>query len=192
MRDESDPIIKQHMLGYLIVLMDDANDFSRTSAKASHAVLLCRMEQGEVKDFSDTAFIDRIRRTNAQKHVPNTTSSPSTHIGMHKKHALVTKSMPCTYFNQGSCLQQKSHETRGVLYKHICAACFANMQKWIVKTKPNTGQKTSRYGPIYRSRQFYNSNLEESKLVPEIQDHYKDWSAWLARTNSFKKVGSFS
>ena len=46
MRDESDPNLRQHMLEYLIALMDDANDFSWTSAKASHAVLLCRMEQG--------------------------------------------------------------------------------------------------------------------------------------------------
>ena len=51
MRDESDPDVRQHMLEHLIALMDDANDFSWTSAKASHAVLLCQMEQGEVKDF---------------------------------------------------------------------------------------------------------------------------------------------
>ena len=61
MRDESDPALQKHMLEYLISIMDDANDFSWTSAKASHAVLLCRMEQGEVKDYSDTLAIDRIR-----------------------------------------------------------------------------------------------------------------------------------
>ena len=44
MRDKVDPIIKQHMLEYIIVLMEDANDFSWTSTKASHAVLLCHME----------------------------------------------------------------------------------------------------------------------------------------------------
>ena len=100
MRDELDPILKQHMLEYLITLMDDANDFSWTLAKVSHAVLLCCMEQ--VKDFSDTASIDRIRRVNAHKHVPNITSTTSGLLGLHKKHAKVTKSMPCTYFNKGS------------------------------------------------------------------------------------------
>ena len=124
MRDESDPIMKQHMLEYLIALMDDANDFSWTSAKASHAVLLCRMEQGEIKDFSDIASIDRIRRANAQKHV--SASVAATHASMNKRQSKVTRSMPCTYFNQGTCMQQKTHETRGVLYKHICAVCFAN------------------------------------------------------------------
>ena len=51
MREESDLNLRQHILDYLIALMDDANDFSWTSAKASNAVLLCQMEQGEVKDF---------------------------------------------------------------------------------------------------------------------------------------------
>ena len=69
LRDESDPEIRQHMLEYMISLMDDANDFSWISAKASHAVLLCRMEQGEVKSHADTLAIDRIRRAYAQTHV---------------------------------------------------------------------------------------------------------------------------
>ena len=126
MRDESDPNLKQHMLEYLIALMDDTNDFSWTSAKASHAVLLCRMEQGEVKGFSDTFAIDRIRRANAQKHVPNLQTASSVVSNSFKKSTKITKSMPCTYFNQNSCMQGKSHETKGVLYKHICSACFAS------------------------------------------------------------------
>ena len=69
MRDELDPEIRQHMLEYMISLMDDANDFSWISAQASHVVLLCRMEHREVKLYSDTLAIDRIRRANAQKHV---------------------------------------------------------------------------------------------------------------------------
>ena len=48
MREETNQNLKDHMLNYLIDLMDDANDFSWGAAKASHAVLLCRMEQGEV------------------------------------------------------------------------------------------------------------------------------------------------
>ena len=119
MRDKSDPALRKHMLEYLISIMDDANDLSWTSAKASHAVLLCRMEQGEVKDYSDTLAIDRIRRANAQKHVPNTQTVGSGYSGSSKKYSKVTKSMPCTYYNQGSCILTKSHETRGVLYKHF-------------------------------------------------------------------------
>ena len=55
----------QRMLEYVI----NANDFSWASAKASHAVLLCRMEQGEVVGWSDVEKIDCIRRAHAQRHV---------------------------------------------------------------------------------------------------------------------------
>ena len=44
----------------------------------SHAVLLCWMEQGEVKDFLEVFAIERIWRANAQKHV----QTPSNISGM--------------------------------------------------------------------------------------------------------------
>ena len=70
LRDENCQKIRDHMLDYLIKLfssiLDDSNDFSWQAAKASHAVLLCRMEQGEVIGWLDTEKIDQIRRANAQ------------------------------------------------------------------------------------------------------------------------------
>ena len=137
MRDESAPVLRKHMLEYLISIMDNVNNFAWTSAKASHAVLLCCMEQVEVKDYSDTLGTDRIRRANAQKHVPNTQSVMSGQSNGNRNYTKVTKSMPCTYYNQGSCLQTKSHETRGVLYKHICASCFATNGRTFSKLNKN-------------------------------------------------------
>ena len=49
------------MLDYLILLMQDAQDFSWDAARASHAVLLCRIEQRKVQDYSQTEKLDRIR-----------------------------------------------------------------------------------------------------------------------------------
>ena len=46
MREETNQNLKDHMLNYLIHLMDDANDFSWGAAKASHVVLLCRSSLG--------------------------------------------------------------------------------------------------------------------------------------------------
>ena len=124
MREEQNSDIQKSMLDYLISLMDDANDFSWDPAKASHAVLLCRMEQGEVKNYTQTDKIERIRRANAQRHIPQPSSSLQNST-FKKFGSKVTKSMPCQFFNQGSCSHQKSHETRGTLYKHICSSCFA-------------------------------------------------------------------
>ena len=70
MREESCQITKDHMLDYLISLLDDSNDFSWQAAKAGNAVLLCHMEQGDLTSLSQTDKIDWIRRANAQKHLP--------------------------------------------------------------------------------------------------------------------------
>ena len=56
------------MLDYAINLLDGAHDFPWSSAKASHAVLLCRMEQGKIKSWIDTDKINRVHRANAQRH----------------------------------------------------------------------------------------------------------------------------
>ena len=61
--------LSDHILDYLIASLDDSNDFSWQAAETSHAVLLCRMEQGEVTSWSQTDKIDRIRLANAQQHV---------------------------------------------------------------------------------------------------------------------------
>ena len=58
MRDETDAQNKDSMLDYLISLLEDAQDFSWDAARASHAVLLCRMEQGDVKNYKDVDKID--------------------------------------------------------------------------------------------------------------------------------------
>ena len=49
LREEQNLQVKEHMLDYLIAFMEDAHDFSWEAARASHTVLLCRMEQEEVK-----------------------------------------------------------------------------------------------------------------------------------------------
>ena len=51
----------------MISLLDDAQDLSQQAAKASHAVLLCRMEQGEISDWTQVEKIDRVRRTNEKQ-----------------------------------------------------------------------------------------------------------------------------
>ena len=106
MRDEKNPDNQRGMLDYLISLLDDANDFSWDAAKASHAVLICRMEQGEIKDYTQTDKIDRIRRANAQRHLPYTNNFQQ-HSAAKKSNVKATKSMPCQFFNQGSCVHQK-------------------------------------------------------------------------------------
>ena len=113
------------MLDYLIALLDDSNDFLWSAAKSSHAVLLRRMEQGEIQNFACTDQIVRVRRAHAQRHV---TGAQNFEKKFSKK-SKATKSMPCQFFNAGSCLHAQTHETKGVLYKHVCLACLTKNGK---------------------------------------------------------------
>ena len=105
MKEEKNSEIKDSMLDYLVSLLDDANDFSWDAAKASHAVLLCRMEQGEIKDYTELHKIDRIRRAHAQRHsyssqnhqnvnkIGQKTSSPCPVFSTTRAHAISPKPM---------------------------------------------------------------------------------------------------
>ena len=125
MREENCTQNKDAMLDYLISLLDDSNDFSWSSAKACHAVLLCRMEQGEIKNYTQTDLIDRIRRAHAQRHTPSNQNFAK-NVTKREKNA---KTMICQFFNQGSCMHQATHETKGVTYEHVCNHCFTKNGK---------------------------------------------------------------
>ena len=58
MREEQNVQMRDHMLDYLISLLDDSQDLSWAPAKASHAVLLCQMEQGEIEDYRKVEKIE--------------------------------------------------------------------------------------------------------------------------------------
>ena len=102
-REESDIAVREHMLDFVIDLLDDATDFSWASAKASHAVLLCRMEQGKIKNWSETEKIDRVHRAHAQRHgtaqsaVQKSQDKPSS-----------GKVTTCVFYNKGSCTHKQT------------------------------------------------------------------------------------
>ena len=98
MKEVSCQVTTNHMLDYLIALLDDSNDFSWQAAKASHAVLLCRMEQDEVISWSETDKIDQITRANVQRHVVPTElvkevsgKTQRAHLTMERKDRFVKK-----------------------------------------------------------------------------------------------------
>ena len=57
MKEQSHRAVRDHMLDYVIDLLDNVNDFSWGLAKASCAVLLCLMEKFEVSDFSQVEIM---------------------------------------------------------------------------------------------------------------------------------------
>ena len=112
------------MLDFVIDLLDDATDFSWALAKASHAVLLCRMEQGEIASWLETEKNDRVHQAHAQRH--NTGQSSAQRA--QDKHSS-TKTATCICHNKSVCSQKHSHETKVILYMHVCALCWAKVGK---------------------------------------------------------------
>ena len=92
MRDETSSNSKNAMLHYLIAHLDDSYDFSWAVTKASHAVLLCPMDLGEIRDYTQTDFLDRVRRAHAQRHLPSNTQSSTLSVAFKKDRNI--KSMP--------------------------------------------------------------------------------------------------
>ena len=68
------------MLDYLISLLDDSNNFSWTSTKAHHAVLLCQVEQGEIQNYTQVDHINRIRLAHTQRAGPPSGPNVSKHF----------------------------------------------------------------------------------------------------------------
>ena len=59
---------RDFMLHFVINIMEEAMDFSWSTAKASHAVLLCNMEQGEIECWHQVEKIDRVRHCHTPRH----------------------------------------------------------------------------------------------------------------------------
>ena len=106
------------------------------------------MEQREVGGWSDMEKIDQIRRANSKSVVLtqalNTSQNLKNQSGQNQKSG---KSMPCVCYNNKSCNFQKHHETKEVLYRHICSTCFSQDGMIIVQNfKVQKLQKTINSG----------------------------------------------
>ena len=123
-REESNEAVKNYMLDYLAELMEDSHDFGWQSAKGSHAVLLCRMEDNKIQ-WQDTQKIDRLRRVHAQRMAP----TPQT------KRITAKGPLVCKFYQRGSCMQKGDHENNGQMYLHVCQHCYAQG-----KSYPHSGK----------------------------------------------------
>ena len=105
-REESDVDAKNTMLEYLADLKEDAHDFSWASAKGSHAVLLCKIEEGKVQRFTQ------------QNHAQNAKKKSD------------SKGMPCKFYQKGTCQYKTDHESDSKFYKHICSVCACQSKEY--------------------------------------------------------------
>ena len=79
-------------------------------------MLLCRIEQGEIKDYTQTEKIDRVRRVHAQRH---TYTGHDTVKNASKRN----NSNPwCASIITQELAHNKTHtKQKGVTYRHMCS-----------------------------------------------------------------------
>ena len=130
-RDEIDIDTKHNMIDHLIDLMEDANDFSWSGAKAAHCVVLTRLENCKI-EWEDTSKLERIRRQHAQRPenkvqaISNKSLAKFSTQNSQKFTPEQLENAPiCKFFNRGVCRHHEHHESGGTIYRHICATCFA-------------------------------------------------------------------
>ena len=112
------------MLDHLVELMEDAHDFSWSGSKAAHAVILSRMEDAKI-EWEDTNKMERIRRKNQRLEPSKSTKFQNSFVQQKFTPQQLANAPLCEYFNKSSCRYDEHHETRGVIYRHLCATCFA-------------------------------------------------------------------
>ena len=140
--------LHKFLLDYLINLLEDADDFSWATAKASHVVLLCRIEQGEVKSWAEVEKIDCIRTAHAQRHVNTNTAQGQKHS---EKGQSSGKTLPCVYFSKMHVFirilmkQEECFTNRSVLLALLRKVRRLCILKWIVGSQK---QKTSSFGYV--------------------------------------------
>ena len=128
--DEKCNKCRKIMISYLSDIMGDATDFSLSSVKASHAVLLWRS-----LDWENLDRIDRIRRAHAQKHVSH--QKTSWQKNENKQHPWF-----CKFCQNDTCQFSTDHEVGGRIHKHVCAYCL-NSGKQLSHPEKDCMQKTT-------------------------------------------------
>ena len=167
-----------------------------TAAKASYVVLLCRMEQGEISEYTQTDLVDRVRRAHAQRHIVPTASNSSQNVRKSEN----TKSMACNFYNQGTCNHSATHKTNGVLYKHICSFCFSKGGKNFAHPETDYRSKNKQaqneliwawvaiLKKLTTTRQIW-SNINDKKIaVKELSADQNAISQWFKGGNDFANI----
>ena len=112
--------IRENMLYYLTLLMQDAVELSSSTARQAHAAVLQEVEKGRV-DWSRLDLIEQIKNHYTQRMVqqskPNTASSIQTQV--------------CSHYNKGYCRYESEHTVGNVLYQHYCSFCMRETHKKI-------------------------------------------------------------
>lgn len=123
--------LREAMLNYLSKLLQESIDFSWSSSRGAHAVVLQEIERGTVT-WKDTDELDNIRKLYTQK--VNTVEQP-------RQYASDLKKVVCSHYNAGKCIKSSDHQKDNILYRHICSHCFRVVRKAYNHPEPSCNRR---------------------------------------------------
>ena len=161
--------------------------------KISHgqrpAMQSCSVEwtRGRLKTI---AKLTKSTGAHAQRHTQNSDKkfvNSDTKFGQKSQ-----KSMPCTYCNQNTCSFAKTHETRGVVYRHVCSSCFSTAAKisntWKSSVrkkqaaKKRVGEGVDSVCPTRHKNIFW---CKDGSKCPEVGVEKCQWKSWFYTSKFF-------
>ena len=113
--EQDSNVIRENMLYYLTLLMQDAVELSSSTARRAHAAVLQEV------DWSKMEQIEKIRNRYTQRVVQQSKSNTGPSIQM----------QVCSHYNKGYCRYESEHMVGNVLYQHYCSFCMRETHKKI-------------------------------------------------------------
>ena len=115
--EEKDNSIRDNMLQYYALLMQDAIELNIQTAKRAHAAVLQEIERGRA-DWQQLEVLEKIKNRYTHRLVQNQKVSGTT-----------GNTQACVHFNKGFCRLDNDHVSGGILYQHCCSYCLKETGK---------------------------------------------------------------
>ena len=122
--EETSTSIRNNMLEYARHLLQDAIETNWTTARHAHMMVLQDIERGKVT-WRDSDNIEKIRIRSTARVI---TTKPTSTSGKGHKHT--GKEKICVGYNEGTCKQQGDHVLDNIIYKHACAFCHQEVNRF--------------------------------------------------------------
>ena len=117
MLEEKDHNVRDNILQYYTLLMQDAIELNIQTAKRAHAAVLQEIGRGR-DDWQQLDVLEKIKNRYTQRLVQNQKSNGS-----------AGNTQTCVHFNNRFCRLYNDHVSGGVLYQHCCSYCLKETGK---------------------------------------------------------------
>ena len=162
MKEEKNPEIKDSMLDYLVSLFDDANDFSWDAAKASHAVLRCRMAQGEITSYNEVEKTDTVRRANAQRH-----TYPTSNVQTSKKMPQMPQNVLPVSSTKSHNVKSRARVTNTNVHRPSVNS-YNHTKVYPARKTKNLGNTENVPVPLHKFQFLTDLNADDNGFVPHF------------------------